>query len=177
MKMGFCFDKNVLFLSMCIASFVVAFSIPDDPLKLDLLRVLVERLGALIPAVEKAARISAISDIAAVYWVLMWLGVLLWLPFYFLLTDEQIRPFDLVEKKKIAFILAPILVMALLYLLFYFPIDGRGGRAQAMLSTRFGLALIGGLLFSGTPLLIRAMFMWVRYLPRLVHDSESNTRN
>lgn len=155
---------------MSFASFIVAFSIPHDPLKSDFLRLLVDQAGTLIPSIGKASTFSAITDIAAIYWASMWLIVLIWLPFYFLLSDEQIRPFELVEKRKAAFYFAPILVIAILYLMYFLPIDGSSQRVQAMLGSRIGLAVIGGILFPSVPLFIRVLFMWWHYMPRLLQD-------
>ncbi|MCZ7655774.1 MAG: hypothetical protein M5R42_18170 [Rhodocyclaceae bacterium] len=138
-------------------------------LKSDFLRLLVDQAGTLIPSIGKASTFSAITDIAAIYWASMWLIVLIWLPFYFLLSDEQIRPFELVEEEG-RFLFAPILVMPSYTLCTSLPIDGSSQRVQAMLGSRIGLAVIGGMLFPSVPLFIRVLFMWWHYMPRLLQD-------
>ncbi len=171
------FGKNTLFVSMWAVSIIVAFTLPDNPERSEILGWIVRSVGSLVPAVSKVRQISAIPEVAATYFAIMWLLVVIWAPPYFWLSDEQIRPFSIVEKKRLAFLFSPLLVVLIIVVAFNLPIQGRGRIAQVMMSTRFGLACYLGLMFSSIPLFIRAMTMWFHYIPRLLNESNSNQIN
>lgn len=169
--------KNQLFFLMWAASFIVAFALPDSPDQTAVLGWLVGAVGAVVPAVGKVRQISPIPEIASAYFAVMWILVLIWIPPYFSLSDEQINSFSNVTKRRTAFMFFPVLLVLALWFLLTLPITGTGRIAQAMLNTRFGLGLVGGAAFCGLPLFIRTMLMWIHYLPRILDESgESNIK-
>jgi len=162
---------------MWAVSIIVAFTLPDHPERSEMFGWIVRSVGALVPAVDKVRQVSAIPEVAAAYFAIMWILVVIWMPLYFWLSDEQIRPFSIVEKKRLAFLFSPLIVVLIIMVAFYLPIQGRGRIAQVMMSTRFGLGCFLGLMFSSIPLFIRAMTMWFRYISRFLNESNSNQIN
>lgn len=162
--------KNQLFFLMWAASFVVAFALPDNPGQSAVLGGITGSIGAIVPAVGNVKHISAIPDVASAYFAVMWILVLLWIPPYFSLTDEQINSYEKATKRKTAFLFFPALVLLAFWFLFALPITGTTRLAQAMLNARFGLGFIGGLAFCGLPLFIRGLPMWIRHFKRLTDE-------
>lgn len=162
--------KNQLFFLMWAAAFVVAFALPDNPGQSAVLGGLIRAIGAIVPAVGNVKHMSAISEIASAYFAVMWILALIFIPPYFLLSDEQINSFARATKRRTAFMFSPVLVPLVFWFLFALPITGTTRLAQAMLNTRFGLGFIGGLAFCGLPLFIRGMPMWIRYFKRLTDE-------
>lgn len=159
--------KNQLFFLMWAASFVVAFALPDNPGQSAVLGGTISAIGVIVPAVGNVKHISAIPEVASAYFAVMWILVLLWIPPYFSLTDEQINSYEKATKRKTAFLFFPVILILAFWFLLTLPIIGTGRIAQAMLSTRFGLGLIGGAAFCGLPLFTRTMLMWIHYVKRL----------
>lgn len=169
--------KNLLFFLMWTASFVVAFALPDDPDKTALLGSIIEVVGAVVPAVGNVRQISPIPEVASAYFAVMWILVLIWLPSYFRLSDEQINTYEKATKRRTAFLFFPVMVIALIWLYFFLPPSEPGNVFKAMLYSRFGLGFLGGLGFSGIPFSIRAMIMWIHYLSRVLDEGdESNIK-
>jgi hypothetical protein len=166
--------KNQLFISMWVASFIMAFALPGRPDQTAILGSIVGAVGAVVPAVDNVRQISAIPEVASAYFAVMWILVLLWLPPYFTLSDEQINSYTKATKRKTAFLFFPVLLVVTLWFLLTLPITGTGRIAQAMLNVRFGLGLVGGAAFCGLPLFIRGMLMWIHYLPRVLDESDGS---
>jgi len=169
--------KNQLFFLMWAASFVVAFALPDNPGQSAVLGGIISAIGAIVPAVGNVKHISAIPEVASAYFAVMWILALIWIPPYFSLTDEQINSYEKATKRKTAFLFFPALLIAVIWLLFFLPPTEPGRIFKVMLHSRFGLGLIGGILFSSVPAFIRGMRMWIHYLPRVLNESnESNIK-
>ena len=149
---------------------VIALLIPDAPLSYAFLRNTVSVVGAVVPAVDRIGEQSPISEVAQTYWAVMWIWSLLWLPLFFMLTDEQVRPLGAARRRPWIYRFSPLIVILVLAYMLFAPF--RGGVLEGMLGSRWGLAILGSVLFASVPLFIRACFTWYRYLPLL--DSPSS---
>lgn len=151
---------------------VIAFLIPQRPFDYYFFELLVVVLGAVIPGVRRVGTIGSLGAVAQAYWAVMWIWVLLWLPLFFRLTDEQVRPLEKARQHPVVYRLSPLIVILVFVYVYFVPGGERFGRT--VLGSVWGLAIFGSLLFASVSLFIRALVTWRRYLPILEPASEKD---
>jgi hypothetical protein len=169
----FPWNAQVLYGLLALSGFAFALFIPEQPLDYYFFELLVAVVGAAIPAVRRAGAISPLAGTAQVYWAVMWIWALLWLPWFFRLTDEQVRPLEKARRHPVADRFSPLIVILVIVYMYFLPFEGHAGRT--MLGSIWGLAIIGSVLFASVPLFIRALVTWRRYLPILEPHEKNET--
>lgn len=172
--------KSANFLScfMWGVGVLVALAIPDQPRSYAALDTLISLVGAVMPSVDRLSTRSIIPEIAQAYWAIMWVLVLVWQPFYFRLTDEQVKSLESARRSLVAYRLFPLIVLLFFLELIFVVFLGEGRVGKAMLNSRLGLGLLGGAGFSAVGLSVRAMVTWWRYQPKLdVHVNSDPKEN
>lgn len=155
---------------MWLIACAIAFLLPDRLEPGSVLKYFVELIGYIVPAITKTQQVGSIPDIASGYFAVMWILVLVWIPLYFLLADEEVRTYSAFTKIRWAFYVFPVFFILVTWLMWALPVSGHGRIAQIMLSSRSGLFLVGGTIFCVLPLYLRVMRAWIRYLPRVLNN-------
>lgn len=145
-----------------VSGALVATIIPENPMEYIFFRELVAYVGAIIPAVHRVAIYSPVPEFAQVFWALMWIKSLLWLPYYFRMSDEKYSPIKVARARPMVYQFQPILILAFLVVMYFWPWDSLPSRR--LISSEIVLGVIGSFLFAYVPVSIRYFSTWKRYI-------------
>lgn len=141
---------------------VIAAILPENPMDYGFFRGLVVYVGAVIPAVHNVAIYSLVPEFTQVFWALMWIKSLLWLPFYFRMSDEQYSPIEVAKKRPVVFQFQPLWLLGFLVIMYFWPLDSM--RSRRYVSSEIVLGIVGSFIFAYVPVSIRFFSTWKRYL-------------
>ncbi len=145
-----------------VSGALVATIIPGNPMDYVFFRELVVYVGAVIPAVHRVAIYSLVPEFAQVFWALMWINSLLWLPFYFRMSDEQYSPIKVARARPMVYQFQPIAILGFLVIMYFWPLDSQLSRR--FINSEIVLGVIGSFLFAYVPVSIRYFSTWKRYI-------------
>lgn len=164
-------SPGLVFLVNWGFALAVALLIPDDPAAIAALGPWVNAVAHVVPAIHRIPELSEIPHLAQVFWSLLLPFSICLLPAYFLFSDERIRPYEEVARRRVAYRLGVIAILGVLVYMAFLPFSGRAG--QAMLASRWGLGLLGGFMMASVPYMLRAFVTWWRYQARLSADDKT----